>query len=57
MIYNIKKKIVNHLYESELFEPSIARTAHKAATLIEKLVESKEPRKELKKWLQEQTSL
>ena len=57
MIYNIKQKIVNHLYESELFEPSIARTAHKAATLIEKLVESKEPRKELKKWLQEQTSL
>jgi hypothetical protein len=57
MIYNIKKKIVNHLYESELFEPSIARTAHKAATLIEKLVESKEPRKELKKWLQAQNSL
>jgi hypothetical protein len=57
MIYNIKQKIVNHLYESELFEPSIARTAHKAATLIEKLVESKEPRKELKKWLQAQNSL
>jgi len=57
MIYNIKQKIINNLYESELFEPSIARTAHKAATLIEKLVESKEPRKELKKWLQEQKSL
>jgi len=57
MIYNIKQKIINHLYESELFEPSIARTAHKAATLIEKLVESKEPRKELKKWLQAQNSL
>ena len=57
MIYNIKKKIVNHLYESELFEPSIARTAHKAATLIEKLLESKEPKKELKKWLKEETSL
>ena len=57
MIYNIKKKIVNHLYESELFEPSIARTAHKAATLIEKLVESKEPKKELKKWLKEENSL
>ena len=57
MVYNIKKKIVNHLYESELFEPSIARTAHKAATLIEKLVESKEPRKELNKWLKEETSL
>ena len=57
MIWNIKKKIVNHLYESELFEPSIARTAHKAATLIEKLVESKEPKKELKKWLKEETSL
>jgi len=57
MIYNIKQKIINNLYESELFEPSIARTAHKAATLIEKLVESKEPRKELKKWLQAQKSL
>jgi hypothetical protein len=57
MIYNIKQKIINNLYESELFEPSIARTAHKAATLIEKLVESKEPRKELKKWLKEETSL
>jgi len=57
MIWNIKKKIVNHLYESELFEPSIARTAHKAAVLVERIVESKEPRKELKKWLQEQKSL
>ena len=57
MIYNIKKKIVNHLYESELFEPSIARTAHKAATLIEKLVESKNPKQELKKWLEQETSL
>jgi hypothetical protein len=57
MIYNIKQKIINNLYESELFEPSIARTAHKAATLIEKLVESKEPKKELKKWLKEETSL
>ena len=57
MIYNVKQKIINNLYESELFEPSIARTAHKAATLIEKLVESKEPRKELKKWLKEETSL
>jgi hypothetical protein len=57
MIYNIKQKIINHLYESELFEPSISRTAHKAAVLVERIVESKEPRKELKKWLQEQTSL
>ena len=57
MIYNIKKKIVNHLYESELFEPSIARTAYKAATLIEKLVESKNPKQELKKWLKQKTSL
>jgi len=57
MIWNMKQKIINNLYESELFEPSIARTAHKAATLIEKLVESKEPRKELKKWLKEETSL
>ena len=57
MIWNIKKKIVNHLYESELFEPSIARTAHKAADVIEKIIESKEPKKELKKWLQEQNSL
>jgi hypothetical protein len=57
MVYNIKKKIVNHLYESELFEPSIARTAHKAAVLVERIVESKEPRKELNKWLQEQKSL
>jgi hypothetical protein len=57
MIYNIKQKIINNLYESELFEPSIARTAHKAATLIEKLVESKNPKQELKKWLQVQNSL
>ena len=57
MIWNIKKKIVNHLYESELFEPSIARTAHKAADLIERIIETKEPRKELKKWLQAQNSL
>ena len=57
MIWNIKKKIVNHLYESELFEPSIARTAHKAAVLVERIVESKEPRKELKKWLNEQNEL
>ena len=57
MLWNIKKKIVNHLYEAELFEPSIARTAHKAADIIERIIESKEPKKELKKWLQEQTSL
>jgi len=57
MVYNIKNKIVNHLYESELFEPSIARTAHKAAVLVERIIESKEPRKELNKWLQEQKSL
>ena len=57
MIWNIKKKIVNHLYESELFEPSIARTAYKAAVLVERIIESKEPRKELKKWLQEQNTL
>ena len=57
MIWNIKKKIGNHLYESELFEPSIARTAHKAADVIERIVESKEPRKELKKWLNEQNEL
>jgi len=57
MIYNVKQKIINNLYESELFEPSIARTAYKAAVLVERIIESKEPRKELKKWLQEQTSL
>jgi len=57
MIWNIKKKIVNHLYESELFEPSIARTAHKAADIIERIVESKEPRKELDKWLKKQNYL
>jgi len=57
MIWNIKKKIVNHLYESELFEPSIARTAHKAADLIERIVESKNPKQELKKWLEQETSL
>jgi hypothetical protein len=54
MIYNTKKKIVNYLYESELFEPSIARTAYKAADLIEKIIESKEPKKELKKWIEQQ---
>ena len=57
MIYNQKARIVNFLSESEIGEPSIARTAHKAAVLVERIVESKEPRKELKKWLQEQTSL
>ena len=57
MIWNMKQKIINNLFESELFEPSIARTAHKAATLIEKLVESKNPKQELKKWLQVQNSL
>jgi hypothetical protein len=57
MIWNIKKKIVNHLYESELFEPSIARTAHKAADVIERIIESKNPKQELKKWLEQQTSL
>jgi len=57
MLYNIKQKIINNLYESELFEPSIARTAHKAAVLVESIIESKEPKKELKKWLQEQKSL
>ena len=57
MIYNIKQKIINNLYESELFEPSIGRTAYKAATLIEKLVESKNPKQELKKWLKQETSL
>jgi len=57
MLWDIKQKIVNHLYESELFEPSIGRTAHKAAVLVERIVESKEPRKELKKWLNEQNKL
>ena len=57
MIYNIKQKIINNLYESELFEPSIARTAHKAATLIERIIESKNPKQELKKWLEQETSL
>ena len=57
MLYNIKQKIINNLYESELFEPSIARTAHKAAVLVERIIESKEPKKELKKWLQEQKYL
>lgn len=57
MLWNIKQKIVNHLYESELFEPSISRTAHKAAVLVERIVESNEPRKELKKWLKEQNEL
>jgi hypothetical protein len=57
MIYNIKQKIINNLYESELFEPSIARTAHKAAVLVERIVESKNPKQELKKWLNEQNTL
>ena len=57
MIWNMKEKIINNLYESELFEPSIGRTAHKAAVLVERIIESKEPKKELKKWLQEQNTL
>jgi len=57
MIWNMKQKIINNLYESELFEPSIGRTAYKAATLIERIIESKNPKQELKKWLEQQTSL
>jgi len=57
MIYRDKAKIINFLSESEIGTPSIARTAHKAAVLVERVIESKEPRKELKKWLQEQISL
>ena len=57
MIYRDKAKIINFLSESEIGTPSIARTAHKAAALVERITESKEPKKELKKWLQEQNSL
>ena len=57
MIWNQKARIVNFLSESEMGEPSIARTAHKAAALVERLTESKEPKKELKKWIEEQHQL
>jgi hypothetical protein len=57
MIYRDKAKIINFLSESEIGTPSIARTAHKAAVLVERVIESKEPRKELKKWIEEQHHL
>ena len=57
MIYKDKAKIINFLSESEIGEPSIARTAHKAAALVERITESKEPKKELKKWIEEQHQL
>jgi hypothetical protein len=57
MLWKKKKKIIRFLHESEIGCQSIARTAFKATDLIEKLVESKEPKKELDKWLVEQNSL
>ena len=57
MIYRDKAKIINFLSESEIGTPSIARTAHKAAALVERITESKEPKKELKKWIEEQHQL
>ena len=57
MIYRDKAKIINFLSESEIGTPSIARTAHKAAVLVERITESKEPKKELRKWIEEQHQL
>ena len=59
MIYATKKEIALRLHECDnpTFSPSIARTALKAADLVERLIESKEPRKELASWLKEQNSL
>ena len=59
MIYSKKKEIALRLHECDnpTFTPSIARTALKAADLVERLVESKQPKKELASWLKEQNSL
>ena len=57
MIYNKKKKIIRFLHESEIGCQSIARTAFKATDLVERLVESNEPKAELNKWMKEQESL
>jgi len=57
MLYNKKKKIIRFLHESEIGCQSIARTAFKATDLIERIIESNEPKKELDKWLVEQNSL
>ena len=59
MIYSKKKEIALRLHECDnpTFSPSIARTALKAADLVDRLIESKQPRKELDKWLKEQNSL
>jgi len=59
MIYATKKEIALRLHECDNppFTPSIARTALKAADLVDRLIESKQPRKELDKWLKEQNSL
>lgn len=57
MIWNKKKKIIRFLHESEIGCQSIARTAFKATDLIERIIESKEPKKELDKWLVEQNFL
>lgn len=57
MIYNKKKKIIRFLHESEIGCQSIARTAFKATDLVERLVESNEPKTELNKWMKEQESL
>lgn len=57
MIYNKKKKIIRFLHESEIGCQSIARTAFKATDLVERLVESNEPKVELNKWMKEQESL
>lgn len=57
MIYNKKKKIIRFLHESEIGCQSIARTAFKATDLVERLVESNEPKTELNKWMKEQENL
>lgn len=59
MIYATKKEIALRLHECDnpTFSPSIARTALKAADLVERLIESKQPKEELKVWLKEQNSL
>ena len=59
MIYATKKEIALRLHECDnpTFTPSIARTALKAADLVERLIESKQPKEELKVWLKEQNSL
>ena len=59
MLYSKKKEIALRLHECDnpTLSPSIASTPLEAADLVERLIESKQPKEELKIWLKEQNSL